>query len=52
MRSTKVFYHFSILPVLTIDSIITHNISLVTTEHFLQFLQEFIIPLTNPYLGP
>jgi hypothetical protein len=45
---------FSILPVLTIDGIITHNIipGLITTECFVQFLQELVIPLTNPYPGP
>jgi transposase len=45
---------FSILPVLTIDGIITHDIipGSVTSECFLQFLQELVIPLTNPYPGP
>src|ERR1700677_1974027 len=45
---------FSILPVLTIDGIITHDIisGSVTADRFLQFLQELVIPLTNPYPGP
>ena len=45
---------FSTLPVLTIDGIITHDIipGSVTSDRFLQFLQELVIPLTNPYPGP
>ena len=45
---------FSILPVLTIDGIITHDIipGSVTTDRFLLFLRELVIPLTNPYPGP
>ena len=44
----------SILPVLTTEGIITHDIipGSVTTERFIQFLQELVIPLTNPYPGP
>ena len=44
----------SILPVLTTEGIITHDIipGSITTEHFVQFLQELVIPLTNPYPGP
>jgi DDE superfamily endonuclease len=61
---------FSILPILTLDGIIAYDIieGSVTTEHFVQFLQELVvrfslellvtnayfiqIPLTNPYPGP
>ena len=45
---------FSILPILTVDGIITHNIipGSVTSERFVQFLRELVIPLTNPYPGP
>jgi transposase len=45
---------YSILPILTIDGIITHNIipGSVTSERFVHFLQELVIPLTNPYPGP
>ncbi|SRR6266702_6757550 len=45
---------YSILPILTIDGIITHDIipGSVTLEHFIQFLWELVIPLTNPYPGP
>ena len=45
---------FSILPVLTIDGLITHDIipGSINVERFFQFLQELIIPLTNPYPGP
>jgi transposase len=46
--------HFSVLPVLTIDGIITHDVvpGSITADRFLQFLQELVIPLTNPYPGP
>ncbi|RDB20344.1 hypothetical protein Hypma_012691 [Hypsizygus marmoreus] len=45
---------YSILPILTIDGIITYDIipGSVTSERFLQFLHEMVIPLTNPYPGP
>jgi len=45
---------FSILPILTLDGIITHDIipGSVTSDRFLQFLRELVIPLTNPYPGP
>ena len=45
---------FSILPVLTIDGLITHDIipGSINAERFFQFLQELVIPLTNPYPGP
>ena len=45
---------FSILPVLTIDGIITHDIipGSINAERFFQFLQELVLPLTNPYPGP
>jgi len=45
---------YSILPVLTLDGIIAHDIieGSVTTEKFVTFLREFVIPLTNPYPGP
>jgi transposase len=45
---------FSILPILTIDGIITHNIipGSITADRFVQFLQELVIPLTNPYPSP
>jgi transposase len=45
---------FSILPILTIDGIITHNIipGSITADQFVQFLWELVIPLTNPYPGP
>ncbi|SJL09547.1 uncharacterized protein ARMOST_12927 [Armillaria ostoyae] len=44
----------SILPVLTIDGIIVHDIipGSVTSLRFLEFLRECVIPLTNPYPGP
>ena len=44
---------FYILPVLTIDGLITHDIILgsINVEHFFQFLQELVIPLTNPTLA-
>jgi transposase len=45
---------FSILPILTLDGIITHDVipGSVTSERFLRFLRELVIPLTNPYPGP
>ena len=45
---------FSILPVLTIDGIITHDIipGSINADWFHQFLKELVIPLTNPYPGP
>jgi transposase len=45
---------FSILPVLTIDGIITHDIvpGSINANRFLQFLRELVIPLTNCYPGP
>ncbi|KAF8994283.1 hypothetical protein BDQ17DRAFT_1194522, partial [Cyathus striatus] len=44
---------FSILPVLTLDGIISHDIILgsVTSSLFLKFLNDHI-PYTNPYSGP
>ncbi|KZP19646.1 hypothetical protein FIBSPDRAFT_697513, partial [Athelia psychrophila] len=44
---------YSILPILTLDGIITYNIieGSVTSERFLEFLRE-LLPLTNPYPGP
>ncbi|THU81206.1 hypothetical protein K435DRAFT_573138, partial [Dendrothele bispora CBS 962.96] len=43
----------SILPVLTLDGIITYDLipGPVTSARFVQFLRE-LIPLTNPYPGP
>jgi len=45
---------YSILPILTMDGIITHDIipGSVTSERFVQFLRELVLPLTNPYPGP
>jgi len=45
---------YSILPVLTLDGLITWDIieGSVTSERFVQFLRENVIPLTNPYPGP
>ncbi|GLB45137.1 hypothetical protein LshimejAT787_2000450 [Lyophyllum shimeji] len=45
---------YSILPVLTLDGIIAHDViqGSVTSESFVQFLREFVVPLTNPYPGP
>jgi transposase len=45
---------YSILPILTMDGIITHDIipGSVSSERFVQFLRELVIPLTNPYPGP
>ncbi|KAJ8509197.1 hypothetical protein ONZ45_g8604 [Pleurotus djamor] len=45
---------YSILPILTLDGIITYDIihGSVTSERFLKFLREFVMPLTNPYPGP
>ncbi|KZP06825.1 hypothetical protein FIBSPDRAFT_655224, partial [Athelia psychrophila] len=44
---------YSILPILTLDGIIAHDIfeGSVTSERFVKFLRE-LIPLTNPYPGP
>ncbi|KAH7918822.1 hypothetical protein BV22DRAFT_992671, partial [Leucogyrophana mollusca] len=44
---------FSILPVMSLDRIIAHDIieGSVTSKCFVQFLHE-LIPLTNPYPGP
>ncbi|KAG1839724.1 hypothetical protein DFJ58DRAFT_613625, partial [Suillus subalutaceus] len=46
--------HYSILPILTLDGIITYDIieGTVTSERFIQFLHEHVLPLTNPYPGP
>jgi transposase len=45
---------YSILPVLTLDGLITYDVvpGSVTSERFLEFLRELVIPLTNPYPGP
>lgn len=45
---------YSILPVLTIDGIITYDVipGPVTSARFVKFLRELVIPLTNPYPGP
>lgn len=45
---------YSILPILTLDGIITYDIieGPVTSERFIQFLREHVLPLTNPYPGP
>ncbi|KDQ55614.1 hypothetical protein JAAARDRAFT_91352, partial [Jaapia argillacea MUCL 33604] len=45
---------YSILPILTMDGIIAYDIieGLVTSEWFVQFLRDHVIPLTNPYPGP
>jgi transposase len=45
---------YSILPILTIDGILTHDIipGSATSEQFLQFLRDLVIPLTNPSPGP
>ncbi|KIK36704.1 hypothetical protein CY34DRAFT_39772, partial [Suillus luteus UH-Slu-Lm8-n1] len=45
---------YSILPILTLDGIIAYDIieGPVTSERFVQFLQEHVLPLTNPYHGP
>jgi transposase len=45
---------YSILPIITLDGIITHDIipGSVTSARFIQFLRELVIPLTNPYPGP
>ncbi|KIK80665.1 hypothetical protein PAXRUDRAFT_67909, partial [Paxillus rubicundulus Ve08.2h10] len=44
---------YSIVPIITLDGIITYDIveGPVTSEHFLQFLHEQVLPLTNPYPG-
>lgn len=45
---------YSILPVLTMDGIITYNVipGPVTSARFVEFLRELVILLTNPYPGP
>jgi transposase len=45
---------YSILPVLTMDRIITYDVipGSVTSTRFVEFLRELVIPLTNPYPGP
>ncbi|KDQ52474.1 hypothetical protein JAAARDRAFT_138493, partial [Jaapia argillacea MUCL 33604] len=45
---------YSILPILTLDGIVAYDIieGSVTSEQFVQFLREHVIPLTNPYPGP
>ncbi|KAI3611736.1 tc1-mariner class transposase [Moniliophthora roreri] len=45
---------YLILPVLTLDSIIAHNIipGSVTSKIFVEFLHKHVIPLTNLYPGP
>ncbi|KDQ48867.1 hypothetical protein JAAARDRAFT_102744, partial [Jaapia argillacea MUCL 33604] len=45
---------YSILPILMMDGIITYDIieGSVTSERFVQFLRDHVIPLTNPYPGP
>jgi len=45
---------YSILPILTLDGIITHDIieGSITTTKFIQFLKDQVLPLTNPYPGP
>ncbi|KAF7372044.1 Tc1-mariner class transposase [Mycena venus] len=45
---------FSILPVLTLDGIIAHDVieGSVNTQRFIGFLEEHVIPLINPYPGP
>ncbi|KIK35733.1 hypothetical protein CY34DRAFT_53568, partial [Suillus luteus UH-Slu-Lm8-n1] len=45
---------YSILPILTLDGIITYDIieGPVTSERFIQFFREHVLPLTNPYPGP
>ncbi|KAJ8592081.1 hypothetical protein M405DRAFT_687158, partial [Rhizopogon salebrosus TDB-379] len=45
---------YSILPILTLDGIIAYDIieGPVTSERFVQFLQEHVLPLMNPYPGP
>ncbi|THV05787.1 hypothetical protein K435DRAFT_646603 [Dendrothele bispora CBS 962.96] len=44
----------SILPLLTMDGIVAHELvhGSVTAEHFVSFIREHVIPLTNPYPGP
>jgi len=45
---------YSILPILTLDGIIAYDIieGSVTSDRFVRFLKEMVIPLTNPYPGP
>ncbi|KAJ2927230.1 hypothetical protein H1R20_g9862, partial [Candolleomyces eurysporus] len=45
---------YSILPILTVEGIITQDIihGSVTSQLFVQFLKDQVIPLTNPYPGP
>ncbi|KAG1777620.1 hypothetical protein EV702DRAFT_1045036 [Suillus placidus] len=45
---------YSILPILTLNGIIAYDIieGPMTSERFVQFLQEHVLPLTNPYPGP
>ncbi|KAG2335948.1 hypothetical protein BDR05DRAFT_833832, partial [Suillus weaverae] len=45
---------YSILPILILDGIIAYNIieGPMMSKRFVQFLQEHVLPLTNPYPGP
>ncbi|KAG1731488.1 uncharacterized protein EDB91DRAFT_1058707, partial [Suillus paluster] len=44
---------YSILPILTLNGIIAYDIikGPMTSKRFMQFLQEHVLPLTNPYPG-
>ncbi|KAF9225124.1 hypothetical protein BS17DRAFT_701298, partial [Gyrodon lividus] len=52
-KSTHCGTHYSIVPILTLDGIITYDIvkGSVTSDCFIQFLHERL-PLTNPFPGP
>ncbi|KAF7345996.1 Tc1-mariner class transposase [Mycena venus] len=45
---------YSILPVITLDGTVAHDIveGAINSTRFIQFLEEHVIPLTNPYPGP
>ncbi|KIM62793.1 hypothetical protein SCLCIDRAFT_75144, partial [Scleroderma citrinum Foug A] len=45
---------YSIILVITLDGIIAYDIveGPVDTEHFVRFLNEQVMPFTNPYPGP
>ncbi|KIK76629.1 hypothetical protein PAXRUDRAFT_169326, partial [Paxillus rubicundulus Ve08.2h10] len=45
---------FSILPAITLNGIVAYNIieGPVDSQCFVRFLEEHVMPLTNPYPGP
>ncbi|KIK93717.1 hypothetical protein PAXRUDRAFT_144450 [Paxillus rubicundulus Ve08.2h10] len=45
---------FPILPAITLNGIIAYDIieGPANSQHFVRFLEEHVMPLTNPYPGP